>query len=104
MLGGRAIVRDTNENQLREMRGEIRPEKTSANNNKEAIMTKKKKIEAPHWRVRYSAGTLSNPMLKAQAIDKARRWGAKSIANNITGEVEMIDTPKKATPKSAENK
>ena len=78
-------------------------------------MTKKKKKEAPHWRVKYSAGTLSNPMLKAQAIDKARQWGAKAIANNITGEVELVDKPKKAapkkkavkakaTPKSAENK
>ena len=66
-------------------------------------MTKKKVKEAPHWRVRY-VGTLSNPMLKAEARDTARRFGAKAIQNNITGEVEMIDTPKKATPKSAENK
>jgi len=67
-------------------------------------MTKKKKKEAPHWRVKFSPGTMSNPMLKAQAIDKARRFGAKAIQNNITGEVELIDKPKKATPKSAENK
>jgi len=86
------------------MRGGIRPEKTSANNNQEDKMTKKKKPEAPHWRVKFSAGTLSNPMLKAQAIAQARQWGAKSIANNITGEVELIDKPKKATPKSAKNK
>ena len=104
MLGGRAIVRDTNENQLREMRGGIRPENTSANNNQEDKMTKKKVKQAPHWRIKFNAGTLSNPMLKADAIKKARQWGAKSIANNITGEVELIDKPKKATPKSAKNK
>ena len=67
-------------------------------------MTKKKVNQAPHWRVKFSAGTLSNPMLLAQAIKKARQWGAKSIANNITGEVEEIGKPKKATPKSAKNK
>jgi len=77
-------------------------------------MTKKKKKEVPHWRVRY-VGTLSSPMLKAEARDMARRFGAKAIQNNITGEVEMIDKPKKAapkkkavkakaTPKSAKNK
>ena len=67
-------------------------------------MTKKKEKEAPHWRVKFSPGTLSNPMLKDKAIAQARQWGAKSIANNITGEVELIDKPKKATPKSAKNK
>ena len=77
-------------------------------------MTKKKVNQAPHWRVKFSAGTLSNPMLKAEAIDMARRWGAKSIANNITGEVEKIGPVKKkaapkkkavkAAPKKAKNK
>jgi len=67
-------------------------------------MTKKKVNEVPHWRVKYSAGTLSNPMLKAEARDMARRFGAKAIQNNITGEVEEIGKPKKATPKSAKNK
>ena len=69
--------------------------------NKETIMTE----QAKHWRVVYDSGTMSNPMSKRAAKKLAQRFGAKRIYDGASKKFEnLIDKPKKATPKSAKNK